>query len=132
MIPEKIEEVRARFIADLEEQIWKKECNAAFDESRIPLIRDEREKAIDEVVKLAKEGKSVEDKAFVEKDNTKETRMKIKKLKNDINKANELADNCEATMAAIANSVKTARMEADGLKKRIEFAKTYGNETNKN
>ena len=123
------EEVRAKFISDLEEQIWRKELNAAFDESRIPLIRDEREKAIDEVVKLTEEGKKIEDKAFVEKDNTKETRMKIKKLELAIAKVNQVADDCEATMAAIGRSVQSNRAEVKGLKSRVEFAKSYNGET---
>ncbi len=132
MDTKKLEEIRTQYIADLEEQIWKKEVNAAFDESRIPLIKDERQKAIDEVVKISKEGKTIEDKAFVEKDHSKETRIKIKQMKNDILRANQTADACEDTIATIINAVRSARIEANGLKKRIEFVKAYGNETSKN
>lgn len=135
MTPEKIEKYRADFIANLEEHIWKKECNAAYDESRIPLVIAERTKALDEVVALTKEFKDIDSK-FDPKDHSKTTRTAKKKwideMELKIKKANDVADDCEDTIASINNSVRNARQEASNFKSRIEFAKTYGNENTKN
>jgi|GEM_PF-1821414 len=144
MDTQKIEEVRSQFIADLEDQAWRKECNAAFDETRIPIVIAERTKVLDEVVELSKPLTEIEKELKSLKNDNDKASIKQKKalkfkivellgqkdekgvtLQSKINKANEHADDCEDTITAITNGVRGARQEAKGLRERIEFAKGY-------
>lgn len=117
--------IRESFIQEIDALIWRKECNAAYDETLIPKLKKERQKAIEEVVKLNEEGKAIEKKAFSEKDNTKSTRIKIKEIKSKIDKANKYADSCEDTIADIAGRIGAALKEVKGLKERVEFARKW-------
>jgi hypothetical protein len=120
MTLEKIEQAREEFISDLEKNIWRKECNAAFDETRLSLVQAERQKAIDEATELYKEKEAIDP-----KDHTRETREKKKAIDKDLAKVNKIADDCEDTMAQIVTGVKNARAEAKAYRDRADFAKTY-------
>ncbi len=116
---------RDEFITELEEQVWRKEMNIAFDLSKIPDIeklRDDRFKQLDEL--------NTEFKKIDPADTTKVTRVKRKDLEKKIAAAEEFTLSCDETITAIKVNTGKEKEKVDQINARIKFAETYGSDQN--
>ena len=114
---------RDEFITELEEQVWRKEMNIAFDLSKIPDIeklRDDRFKQLDEL--------NTEFKKIDPADTTKVTRVKRKDLEKKIATAEEFTLSCDETITAIKVNTGKEKEKVDQINARIKFAETYGSD----
>lgn len=120
MTNEQIKNFREKFIADLQEQIWRKEVNIGFDLSKIPEIeklRDGKFKEHDELkTKLA---------ALDPADHTKEARKRKKDLEKEITSVEEFTLNCDETIGLINVNVQKEKQKSYELQARIKFAETF-------
>jgi chromosome segregation ATPase len=118
---EKIEKFRGTFISEIEELIWRKEVNAAYDESKVSAVEGERLKGLEKVAELTKQLEG-----FDASDKSKQTRDAKKKLQQEIDKENINIDAAEELLNTMHKAIKTARNEVANLSARVEFAKNYG------
>lgn len=122
MTKESKEFYKEGFLTELEEQVWKKEMNIAFDLSKIPEIeklRDDKFKELD--------GFNVEFKKLDPSDTTKVTRVKKKELEKKISAAEEFTLSCDETITAIKVNTGKEKEKVDQLNARIKFAESYVN-----
>ena len=111
---------KKKFIDELEEQIWRKCVNADFDKTKIPSVEKLREDKFKEL-----DGLRAELAAINPTDTTKATRMKRKELEGKIAKAEEFIVSCDETISLINESIKKDEEKINGLKDRVEFAKSF-------
>ncbi len=120
MTTEQTKVIREKFIADLQDQIWRKEVNIGFDLSKIPEIerlRDGKFKEHDDL--------TVQLKALDQTDHTKEARKTIKELEKKIADIEEFTLNCDETITLINGGVQKERQKSFELQARIKFAETF-------
>ena len=114
------EQYRERFIEEISEQIWRKQVNLEFDESKIPDVEKLQQEKFKELDQLKEDLKVIDP-----KDTTKVTRTKRKELEVKIAKAQEFIVSCDETMSLIKESSRKDKEKIKGLKQRVEFAKTF-------
>lgn len=125
MTKESQEFYKEEFLTELEEQVWRKEMNIAFDLSKIPDIeklRDNKFKELDEL--------NIEFKKIDPIDTTKIIRTKRKDLEKKIAAAEEFTLSCDETITAIKINTGKEKEKIDQLNARIKFAETYGIDKN--
>lgn len=125
MTSEQTKAIKDKFILELQEQVWRKEMNIAFDLSKIPDIeklRDDRFKQLDEL--------NGEFKKIDPADTTKVTRVKRKDLEKKIAAAEEFTLSCDETITAIKVNTGKEKEKVDQINARIKFAETYGSDKN--
>lgn len=125
MTTEQTKIIKDKFILELQEQVWRKEMNIAFDLSKIPDIeklRDGRFKELDEL--------NTEFKKIDPTDTTKVTRVKRKDLEKKIATAEEFTLSCDETITAIKVNTGKEKEKVDQINARIKFAETYGSDKN--
>ncbi len=125
MTPTQTKVIKDKFILELQEQVWRKEINIAFDLSKIPDIeklRDDRFKQLDEL--------NGEFKKIDPADTTKVTRVKRKDLEKKIATAEEFTLSCDETITAIKVNTGKEKEKVDQINARIKFAETYGSDQN--
>lgn len=113
-------EIKESFIKDLQDQIWRKEMNIAFDLSKIPEIEILRDSKFKEHTDLQNE-LTVLDPA----DHTKETKTKKKELEKKIAVIEEFTLNCDETITTINVNVQRERQKSYELQARVKFAKSF-------
>ncbi len=111
---------KKKFIDELEEQIWRKRVNSEFDKTKVPAVEKLRDDKFDELDHLRAELGGVDP-----SDTTKVTRMKRKELEGKIAKAEEFIVSCDETISLINESIKKDEEKINGLKDRVEFAKSF-------
>ncbi len=117
--------IKDKFILELNEQIWRKEMNIAFDLSKIPDIeklRDVRFKELD--------GLNADLKLIDSTDTTKQSRIKRKDLEKKIALAEDFTLKCDETIVVIRDNTNKEKEKVDQLQARIKFAETYGIDKN--
>lgn len=125
MTSEQTKVIKDKFILELQEQVWRKEMNIAFDLSKIPDIeklRDDRFKQLDEL--------NIEFKKIDPADTTKITRVKRKDLEKKIAASEEFTLSCDETITAIKVNTGKEKEKVDQINARIKFAETYGSDKN--
>ena len=125
MTSEQTKAIKDKFILELQEQVWRKEMNIAFDLSKIPDIeklRDDKFKQLDEL--------NIEFKKIDPADTTKVTRVKRKDLEKKIATAEEFTLSCDETITAIRVNTGKEKEKVDQINARIKFAETYGSDQN--
>ncbi len=120
MTSEKLQKYRENFIESLEESVYRKEVNAAFDATRIPEVENLK-------LKLQTEHDENEKKiaAIDPNDKTKETRQKRKAIEFRQKQIEEKFTECDETVVAIKTAILKADDEAKFFRLRIEFAKMW-------
>ncbi len=111
---------RKKFIDELEEQMWRKRVNIEFDKTKVPAVEKLREDKFKELDELKSELVVLDP-----NDMTKAGRMKRKELEGKIAKAEEFIVGCDETISLINESVRKDEEKINGLKDRVEFAKTF-------
>jgi uncharacterized coiled-coil DUF342 family protein len=117
------QKIKEKFIDELEDQIWRKELNIAFDLSKIPEIeklRDDKFKDLD--------GLNADFKLIDPSDTTKQTRVKRKDLENKIAAAEDFTLKCDETIVTVRDNTNKERERVDQLKSRIKFAQGFKTE----
>ena len=109
-----------KFIDEMNEQIWRKHLNIAFDKTKIPDIQKLQADKFKELDEMKAELASIDP-----KDTTKVTRTKRKELEGKIAKAEEFIVSCDETISLINESIRKDEEKINGLKQRVEFAKTF-------
>ena len=104
----------------MNEQIWRKHLNIAFDKTKIPDIQKLQADKFKELDEMKAELASIDP-----KDTTKVTRTKRKELEGKIAKAEEFIVSCDETISLINESIRKDEEKINGLKQRVEFAKTF-------
>ncbi len=125
MTSEQTKIIKDKFILELQEQVWRKEMNIAFDLSKIPDIeklRDDRFKQLDDL--------NAEFRKIDPADTTKVTRVKRKDLEKKISAAEEFTLSCDETITAIKVNTGKEKAKVDQINARIKFAETYGVDKN--
>jgi len=125
MTSEQTKIIRDKFILELQEQVWRKEMNIAFDLSKIPDIeklRDGKFKELDEL--------NIEFKKIDPTDTTKVTRVKRKDFEKKIATAEEFTLSCDETITVIKVNTGKEKEKVDQLNARINFAEKYGVDKN--
>lgn len=125
MTPEQIKTYKEKFIFELEEQVWRKEMNIAFDLSKIPELEKLRDGWFKEMDKLKEDFKLIDP-----ADSTKATRVKRKDLENKIASSEDFTLKCDETITEIRVNTNKEKDKVDQLLGRIEFAKNYGIDKN--
>ncbi len=125
MTKEKLLFYRNEFIMELEEQVWRKEMNIAFDLSKIPDIEKLRDNKFKELDDLNAEFKKIDS-----ADTTKVIRVKRKDLEKKIAAAEEFTLSCDETITAIKVNTGKEKEKVDQINARIKFAETYGSDKN--
>lgn len=116
----KTKQYRQKFIEELNEQLWRKAVNIAYDQSKIPDISKLQEEKFTELDDLKKEFDSID--AF---DNTKATRIRSKELNAKIEKAQEFIVSCDETISLINENSRKDKEKIKNIKERVEFAKNF-------
>lgn len=116
----KTKQYRQKFIEELNEQLWRKAVNIAYDQSKIPDIAKLQEEKFTEIDDLKREFDSID--AF---DNTKATRIKSKELNAKIEKAQEFIVSCDETISLINENSRKDKEKIKNIKERVEFAKNF-------
>lgn len=114
------QQYRERFIEELNEQIWRKKVNIEFDRTKIPAVVKMQEEKFKELDSLKAELKAIDP-----KDTTKITREKKKDLEKKIAQNEEFIVSCDETVSMINDSIRKDEEKINGLKERVEFAKTF-------
>ena len=111
---------KEKFIDELQEQLWRKEVNLAYDETKIPEIKKlQDEKFIDlDAMKRTLESLDPLDK-------TKAVRVKRKELESQIEKAQEFIVSCDETISLINETSRKDKEKIKNLKERVEFVRTF-------
>jgi hypothetical protein len=125
MTPEQTKIIKDKFILELQEQVWRKEMNIAFDLSKIPDIEKLRDNKFKELDELNSEFKKIDP-----ADTTKVTRVKRKDLEKKIAAAEEFTLSCDETITAIKVNTGKEKEKVDQINARIKFAETYGSDKN--
>jgi septal ring factor EnvC (AmiA/AmiB activator) len=125
MTKENIKVYKKEFLAELEEQVWRKEMNIAFDLSKIPDIEKLRDDRFQQLDELNGEFKKID-----LADTTKVTRVKRKDLEKKIAAAEEFTLSCDETITAIKVNTSKEKEKVDQINARIKFAETYGSDQN--
>lgn len=125
MTPEQTKIIKDKFILELQEQVWRKEMNIAFDLSKIPDIEKLRDNKFKELDELNSEFKKIDP-----ADTTKMTRVKRKDLEKKIAAAEEFTLSCDETITAIKVNTGKEKEKVDQINARIKFAETYGIDKN--
>lgn len=125
MTSEQTKVIKDKFILELQEQVWRKEMNIAFDLSKIPDIEKLRENKFKELDELNSEFKKIDP-----ADTTKVTRVKRKDLEKKIAAAEEFTLSCDETITAIKVNTGKEKEKVDQINARIKFAETYGSDKN--
>lgn len=125
MTPEQTKIIKDKFILELQEQVWRKEMNIAFDLSKIPDIEKLRDNKFKELDELNSELKKIDP-----ADTTKVTRVKRKDLEKKIAAAEEFTLSCDETITAIKVNTGKEKEKVDQINARIKFAETYGSDKN--
>jgi hypothetical protein len=116
----KIKQYKQKFIDELHEQLWRKEVNLAYDNSKIPDVKKLQDDKFAELDELKREFDAID--AF---DNTKATRMKGKELNAKIQKAQEFIVSCDETISLIKETSRKDKEKIKNIKERVEFAKNF-------
>ncbi len=114
------EQYKEKFIDELNEQIWRKQVNIEFDQTKIPAVKKLQDDKFKELDQLKEDLKAIDP-----KDTTKVTRTKRKELEGKIAKAEEFIVSCDETMSLINESIRKDKEKIKGLKERVEFSKTF-------
>ncbi|MES2213368.1 MAG: hypothetical protein V4473_00830 [Patescibacteria group bacterium] len=114
------EQYKEKFIDELNEQIWRKQVNLEFDQTKIPAVKKLQDEKFKELDQLKEDIKTIDP-----KDTTKVTRTKRKELEGKIAKAEEFIVSCDETMSLINESIRKDKEKIKGLKERVEFSKTF-------
>lgn len=114
------EQYKEKFIDELNEQIWRKQVNLEFDQTKIPAVKKLQDEKFKELDQLKEDLKTID-----LKDTTKVTRTKRKELEGKIAKAEEFIVSCDETMSLINESIRKDKEKIKGLKERVEFSKTF-------
>ena len=125
MTSEQTKVIKDKFIQELNEQIWRKKMNIAFDLSKIPDIeklRDDRFKELD--------GLNADLKLIDPSDTTKQSRVKRKDLEKKIALAEDFTLKCDETIVVIRDNTNKENEKVDQLLARIKFAEDYGIDKN--
>jgi hypothetical protein len=125
MTSEQTKVIKDKFIQELNEQIWRKKMNIAFDLSKIPDIeklRDDRFKELD--------GLNADLKLIDPSDTTKQSRVKRKDLEKKIALAEDFTLKCDETIVVIRDNTNKENEKVDQLLARIKFAENYGIDKN--
>lgn len=125
MTKESKEFYKEEFLTELEEQVWRKEMNIAFDLSKIPDIEKLRDGKFKELDDLNTEFKKIDP-----ADTTKVTRVKRKDLEKKIAAAEEFTLSCDETITAIKVNTGKEKEKVDQINARIKFAETHGSDKN--
>lgn len=125
MTPEQTKAIQDKFILELNEQVWRKEMNIAFDLSKIPDIEKLRDNKFNELDELNTEFKKIDP-----ADTTKITRVKRKDLEKKIAAAEEFTLSCDETIMAIKVNTSKEKEKVDQINARIKFAEIYGSDKN--
>lgn len=125
MTPEQTKVIKDKFILELQEQVWRKEMNIAFDLSKIPDIEKLRDGKFKELDDLNAEFKKIDP-----ADTTKVIRVKRKDLEKKIATAEEFTLSCDETITAIKVNTGKEKEKVDQINARIKFAETYGSDKN--
>jgi hypothetical protein len=120
MNKKEIRQSKEKFIAELQDQIWRKEMNIAFDLSKIPDIEKLRDRKFKEHADL-----TTELAALNPTDHTRETREKKKTLEKRVTEIEDFTLSCDETITAINMGVQKERQKSFELQNRIEFAKKF-------
>ncbi|QQR82452.1 hypothetical protein IPJ70_04220 [Candidatus Campbellbacteria bacterium] len=114
------QKIKEKFIEELEDQIWRKELNIAFDLSKIPEIeklRDDKFKELD--------GLNADYNLIDPADTTKQTRVKRKDLEKKIATAEDFTLKCDETIVTVRDNTNKERERIDQLMARIKFARGF-------
>lgn len=111
---------KEKFIDEMNEQIWRKQVNIAFDKTKIPDVQKLQADKFKELDELKSELAGIDP-----KDTTKATRTKRKGLEIKITKAEEFVVSCDETITLINESIRKDDEKINGLQQRVEFAKTF-------
>lgn len=112
--------IKEKFIEELEDQIWRKELNIAFDLSKIPEIEKLRDDKFREL-----DGLNAEFKLIDPSDTTKQTRVKRKDLEKKIATAEDFTLKCDETIVTVRDNTNKERERIDQLKARTKFAQGF-------
>lgn len=114
------DQYKEKFIDELNEQIWRKQVNLEFDQTKIPAVKKLQDDKFKELDQLKENLKAIDP-----KDTTKVTRTKRKELEGKVAKAEEFIVSCDETMSLINESIRKDKEKIKGLKERVEFSKTF-------
>ena len=120
MNKKEIRQSKEKFIAELQDQIWRKEMNITFDLSKIPDIEKLRDRKFKEHTDLTAELATLNP-----TDHTRETREKKKSLEKRVAEIEDFTLSCDETITAINMGVQKERQKSFELQNRIEFAKKF-------
>src|SRR3989344_8758061 len=125
MTSEQTKVIKDKYIQELNEQIWRKKMNIAFDLSKIidiEKLRDDRFKELD--------GLNADLKLIDPSDTTKQSRVKRKDLEKKIALAEDFTLKCDETIVVIRDNTNKENEKVDQLLARIKFAEDYGIDKN--
>jgi hypothetical protein len=125
MTSEQTKIIKDKFILELQEQVWRKEMNIAFDLSKIPEVEKLRDDKFKELDDLNTEFKKIDP-----ADTTKVTRVKRKDLEKKIAAAEEFTLSCDETITAIKVNTGKEKEKVDQINARIKFTENYGVDKN--